>query len=254
MSGAAQITLLSYDNQATVHTSGIDFTVNWSAQLADMASRAFPGGLGLSVQGTWLDYYETKQSPNSYDPVIDWKGSLGPNLNGFNPGSYSYRLLTALSYNLPSLNVNLRWRHLPSVVTAAKGQEKAIIANNAAVSGGAAGILLSYTPSPAVDIPSYDVIDLSGSWHFNDTLSLRFGVDNVFDKDPLSSATSAGRPYDTSKTAAENAAALVALCTGKPGCVSPTSYSLANSGLGTTSGGYYDTIGRRYYLGLKAQF
>ncbi len=38
------------------------------------------------------------------------------------------------------------------------------------------------------------------------------------------------------------------------GCVKPTTYSLGSSGAGNTSGGYYDALGRRYYIGVKAKF
>jgi outer membrane receptor protein involved in Fe transport len=258
VSGAAQTTLVSYDNQARVRTSGIDFTLNWAAQLADMGVDMIPGGIGLGVQGTRLGYYKTKQSPYDYDPVVDWKGSLGPNLSGFNAGSYSYRLLTSFSYNLPSLSVSLRWRHLPSVITAAKGLENAIIENNDRVFAGGAGSMLSYTPSSARDVAAYDVFDLSGYWTINERLSLRFGIDNVFDKDPSITGATSGRPYDTSLSAAANAAALSGLCPNNSAtrrdCVAPTSYSLGSSGQGSTSGGYYDTLGRRVYVGLKARF
>ena len=87
-----------------------------------------------------------------------------------------------------------------------------------------------------------------------ETLSLRFGVDNVFDTQPSSTGRSAGRPYNTSLTAAQNAANLAAVCAGKVGCIAPQSYSLASSGAGSTSGGYYDVLGRRYFLALKAKF
>jgi outer membrane receptor protein involved in Fe transport len=256
VSGAAQITLVSYDNQATVNTSGIDFTVDWRGNLSDMGLASMPGAIGVALQGTWLDYYKTKQSPFSYDPVVDWKGSLGPNLPGFNAGSYSYRLLTSLSYNLPSFNVSLRWRHLPETRTAAMALERAIIANNNRVAAGGTGSLLSYTPGTGLSLDSYDVFDLSAYWTINKTLSLRVGIDNVFDTDPSVSTASTGRPYDTSLSAAENAAAIAAVCAGREalGCVKPTTYSLGSSGQGNTSGGYYDTLGRRYYVGVKAKF
>ena len=45
-----------------------------------------------------------------------------------------------------------------------------------------------------------------------------------------------------------------AVCTGLPGCITPTAYSYASSGQGTSSGGYYDLLGRRYYVGMKARF
>jgi outer membrane receptor protein involved in Fe transport len=208
----------------------------------------------LNVTGSVLDYYKTKQSAANFDPVIDWKGSLGPTLTGFNAGAYDYRLFTSLSYNLPSIGLNLRWRHLPKVDVAARAQERAVIANNAAVAAGAPGVILSYSPSTSVEVASYDVFDLSGYWTINDTLALRFGVDNVLDRGPATTAKTLGRPYDSSKTPAENAAAMASVCTGLPGCITPTSYSMGSSGLATTNGGYYDTLGRRYYVGLKARF
>jgi outer membrane receptor protein involved in Fe transport len=252
--GGSVTTQVSYDNQARVKTSGVDFTVNWRASMEDLGLGSIPGGIGLSVQGTYLDTYQTKQSPASFDPLIDWKGSLGPNLQGFNAGAYDYRLFTSLSYNLPSVSFSFRWRHLPEAVIAAKAQENAIIKNNAAVAAGGAGTRLSYTPTPALSVPQYDVFDLSGFWTISDVLSMRFGIDNVFDTAPSSNTRSAGRPYDNSLTPAQNAANLAAVCAGAPGCQNPTAYSFANSGAGGTAGGYYDVLGRRYYIGLKARF
>ena len=38
------------------------------------------------------------------------------------------------------------------------------------------------------------------------------------------------------------------------GCVNPTTAVLPSSGAGFTSPGYYDILGRRYFLGFKANF
>ena len=254
VAGGPQTVLVSYANLASVRTSGIDFSVDWQGQFEDMGLGVIPGGLGLNIQGTWLDYYRTKQSSFSFDPLIEWKGSIGPNVQGFNAGAYEYRLLTTLSYNLPAVSFNLRWRHLPSVIQVSKAQQNAFAANNARVAAGGAGSLVSYQPSAARPIASYDVFDLSGFWTITDALTLRFGVDNVFDKNPPPSAPTNGFPYDPAKTAAENAAALTAVCGGAPGCAAPAAYGLPSTGEGTTSGGYYDTFGRRFYVGLKARF
>ena len=261
VNGGSLTTQVSYANQAIVRTSGIDFTLNWSAALGDMGLARIPGRVGLNITGTWLDYYKTKQSPAVYDPVIDWKGSLGPTLQSFNAGSYDYRLLTSLNYNLPSLGASLRWRHLPKVDQAARATEDAVIANNQRVAAGGQGITLSYTPTTAAEIASYDVFDLSGYFNFNETLSLRFGVDNVLDRGPAVTAKTLGRPYDFNKSPAENSAALGTpgsnsggICNSAPGCTNPAAYSLPNSAQGTSSGGFYDVLGRRYYVGLKAKF
>ena len=43
-----------------------------------------------------------------------------------------------------------------------------------------------------------DVFDLSAFWTINDTLSLRAGIDNVFDTDPAITGRTSGRPLGTS--------------------------------------------------------
>jgi len=252
--GGTLTTLVSYANQAWVKTTGVDFTLGWGAALGDMGMGNVPGIINLSVTGTYLDSYKTKQSPATFDPVVEWKGTLGPTLQSFNPGAYDYRLFTNLSYSLPSLGVNLRWRHLPEVGVAALGVQDAIIANNEAVAAGASGAKLSYTPITNMAIKQFDQFDLSGYWNINDTLSMRFGIDNVFDTQPSSVTRNTGRPYDAGQSALANAQGLASVCGGAVGCQNPTSYSLANSGAGSTNGGFYDVLGRRYFIGLKARF
>jgi outer membrane receptor protein involved in Fe transport len=251
--GGSLTTLVSYANQAWVKTAGVDITFSWSAALADMGLASVPGNLSLSVNGTFLDSYKTKQSPAGYDPVIEWKGTLGPSLQSFNAGAYDYRLFTNLSYNLQSFGVNLRWRHLPEVSPATIATQKAIIRNNAAVVAGQGGTLLSYTPTTALNVKQFDQFDLSAYWNLNDILSVRFGVDNVLNTQPPSTARNPGRPYDPSLSAAANAAKLQ-VCNNAPGCQNPQGYSLPTSGLGSSNGGFYDVLGRRYFVGIKARF
>jgi hypothetical protein len=78
----------------------------------------------------------------------------------------------------------------------------------------------------------------------------------VFDTQPSITAKNAGRPYNPALSAAQNSANLAATCSGAPapGCVNPIGYSLPTSGQGSTSGGFYDVLGRRYFVGLKARF
>ena len=116
-SGTAATTLLSYANQATIGTAGVDVELNWIAQLSDMGLKSIPGALSLNSQDTFLDYYRTKNSPGSFDVLTDWKDSAGPDLAGTNGGAYGYRLNLGIGYVLPSVAVNLRWRFLPSVNT-----------------------------------------------------------------------------------------------------------------------------------------
>ena len=66
---------------------------------------------------------------------------------------------------------------------------------------------------------AYSIFDLGGRFSFNDTYELRFGIDNLADKQPpIYGAT-------------------------------PTT-----TGNGLTLNEFYDVLGRRYYLGFRAQF
>ncbi|MCC6202000.1 MAG: TonB-dependent receptor [Gammaproteobacteria bacterium] len=243
--GGALNTTLSYDNQARIATSGFDVALNWMANFADLGLD-LPGSVGFNIQGTILDYYRTKQSPALFDVETNWKGSLGPNLPGTNAGAYSYRLFSSISYMMDSWSVALRWRHLPSVWSAGKASQLAIIDNNAAVAADAsAGITLGYTPSTEIKTKSYNIFDLSFNWNINETFALRGGITNLFDKDPTHFASTAGRAPGSDISAAT-------VCGSAPGCRAPGGYSVPS--VGGPSGGFYDTLGRRFFLGLKASF
>ncbi len=55
-----------------------------------------------------------------------------------NGGAYGYRLTASVSYVLPTVSVNLRWRFLPSVNSFTRASNEGLIAYNAkvAASGG----------------------------------------------------------------------------------------------------------------------
>lgn len=244
--GGSDTVLIAYDNQATIDTSGVDIAVNWMAQLGDLGFD-LPGGLSVNMQATWLDYYKTKQSPTVFDVETDWKGSLGPNLTGTNAGAYDYRIFGNMSYFQDNWSVSLRWRHTPEVWTADYASQRAVVENNQAVSAGADGILLGYTPTTEIKTDSYNVFDLSFNWDINNLLTLRGGVNNLFDEDPQRVGRTRGYPNDGNTD-------LSAVCGGAPGCFNPTDYSLPNSAAGSTNAGYYNPMGRRYFVGLKARF
>ena len=240
--GAALSTKVSYDNQATIETSGFDIGANWFANFNDLGFD-LPGGLGLSVNATVLDYYRTKQSPGVFDPEIEWAGSLGPNLTGTQGGAYDYRLFGNISYIRDNWSVTLRWRHLPEVDSVGMANTRARMKNNEAVAAGAPGIILNYSPITENPTPAYDIFDLAANWNFSDTIAIRAGITNLFDTEPEVS-TNNGRPRDVP---------LSSYCEGQaPGCLTPFSYSLPSQG--GFNGGYYDTIGRRMFIGVKATF
>ena len=72
---------------------------------------------------------------------------------------------------------------------------------------------------------SYNLFDFSAGWDFNETYSFRVGIDNLFDTD----AVITGRQTDFQGNR-------------------PT------SGAGTTLPGFYDPLGRRWFVGMTANF
>jgi outer membrane receptor protein involved in Fe transport len=86
-----------------------------------------------------------------------------------------------------------------------------------------ASIAANIPTTTFVGAPNYDVFDLSGTLAVTRGIVFRFGVDNLFDKRPP-------------------------VVTYDPQAVLPT---LAG---GNISPGYYDILGRRFYLGAKAKF
>jgi outer membrane cobalamin receptor len=238
---------LSYDNQATIETAGMDVTMNWFKDIGNV------GTLGVNWQATILDTYKTKTSPAPFDVETEWKGSLGPTLTGTNPGAYDYRLFGSVNFSRNNWNIGLRWRHLPSVWTAGYATQQAIIENNEIVTAGGPGILLSYTPSTEIESNDYNLFDLSFGWDINDTLALRGGVTNLFDTDPEVTGAQRGYPVDGTPTTQ-----VCASLGSPPGCQNPFSYGASPPGPVTSPGawnaGYYDTIGRRFFVGLSLQF
>ena len=108
--------------------------------------------------------------------MIDWKGSLGPfGTTSLNNGAFDYRTFTTVRYGRDDWNLSLRWRHLPSAIDAAQ----AVINSNIA-----AGLAPANTP-PSTGLgaqSSYDVFDLAGGYTMSERTTLRYGVDNLFDK------------------------------------------------------------------------
>ena len=180
-----------YSNLGAIHTSGIDFQFNWRSELADLGLKSVPGILSLGVSVNYLLSYETQSVPGSV--FIENEGTLAQN------GQYQYVADTNLGYTLGGWNFGLEWRHLPAVANAAKATN----------------------PTTTIQgTDSYDLFNLSANWSINRTVTLRLGVDNLLDKDPL-----------------------------------VVGYNpRVNNANGATAPGYYDILGRRYYAGVKLDF
>lgn len=185
-----------YFNFAGLETEGVDVQLDWGADFQDMGMAGIPGSLNLNFVLNWLGKYNVQTAPGG--AVNNFAGTINGAVNSGD--QFRYRTFTTLTYNNSLWSLGTRWRHFP----------------------GAKDASLIVNPKSTVQgVGSHDEFDLFAGWKLTKTYALRFGVDNLFDKQPQ----------------------VVGADTGP----SP------NANLGVTSL-QYDALGRRFYVGIKARF
>jgi outer membrane receptor protein involved in Fe transport len=191
--GATDTVIGKFTNIGMLQTSGVDLNLDWRAMLNDIGI-GLPGALTANLAYTKLLEYKVQVATG--EKVTDYKGSSGFDTN--TGAQFSWKSLLSVGYAVGPANVSLRWRHLPSVMNAGK--------------------VLNPT-STVRDTDSNDQFDLFGGWKVTDHVTVRAGIENVFDKDP---------PI--------------------------VGASPASTAAGNTDASVYDILGRRYFVGVKAKF
>jgi outer membrane receptor protein involved in Fe transport len=190
-------TQAQFVNLSKVNTSGIDTTFDYRIRTPFFGQT---GALSLNINASWLLSYDVQVASSL--PSFSYKDSIGSQYGA----QYKYKTITNLGYSVGSASVNLSWRHLPRV------RHFSAVTNPAS------------TTSPT---SSYELFGLTGRWSVNDTWSVRGGVDNLFDRQPVLVGAN---------------------------WVPTAIGSGVTSAAGTTDTSNYDIIGRRYYLGFNAKF
>ncbi len=173
-------------NTGALSTTGLDMSVNWTADVGD------GGSFFVNSLLTVLDKYETQDSPSS--PIVDARDTLAEG------GQFKYKITNTFGYNFGGgkANVGLQWRHLPEIRDESAAR----------------------TPNTNVfPVGSYDSFNLFAGYSVNEKISLRMGIDNLTDEDPL---IVGARPGDNNAE--------------------------------VTRADYYDVLGRRAYVGIKMSF
>ena len=158
-------------NTGELSTSGVDVLAAYETEF-----QGIPGDFRFELVGTWLEELFTKPLPNStaaqsYDCV----GLYGSSCGTPNP---ELRSKLKATWNSPyDYSLSATWRHFAEVEIAQTSGQPALGTSFAEV-------------NRTLDAQNY--IDLAGSYFWND-VTLRAGVNNVFDSEPpLSSAVGAG--------------------------------------------------------------
>ncbi|MBN8817779.1 MAG: TonB-dependent receptor [Sphingomonas sp.] len=204
--GALGNVQVTYLNNGRFRTRGIDLQLDW----------AFPVGPGTFSLNTVFNYLITlKSAPlplsaGAAGKLVEYAGTLGPAgsnaiaENGLNPGAFRWKMFNTFGYSVGPASISLQWQHLPA----------------------AKSIAYTSTPTtPFVGAPAYDLFNLSGTFTITKNATLRWGIDNLFDKAPPLVE------YNASTT------------------------GLAN-GIGASpfNAYFYDLNGRRFYVGASFKF
>ena len=217
--GNEDVTTIQFQNLATIKTSGVDFEVDDGWNFNDVGLNSVPGRLQLNWLFTWLNKYDTTAYPGAQ--VFHWAGTLGPSLNSVQAGSaYRYKMNTTLTYLEGPLSVSLNWRFLPKTHSAAYPLYDLTTC----------GVATNCT----LDTASYNVFDLSATYTLKKNYVLRVGIQNLFDKEAPTTGANTGLGSQTAPYTAGGA--------------------LASDGAGATNASLYDTLGRRFFVGINAKF
>jgi len=204
--GALGNVLVTYLNNGRFRTQGIDATLNWQIPVG-------PGTFGINSVFNYLITLKSAPLPaaaGAAGQLVEYAGTLGPAgsaaiaENGLNPGAFRWKMFNTFSYSVGPAMVSLQWQHLP----AAKSSTYPL--NHATTTVGS---------------PAYDLFNLNGTFTITDNATLRWGIDNLFNKAPPLVE------YNGSTT------------------------GLANSiGANPFNAYFFDLNGRRFYVGASFKF
>ena len=78
--------------------------------------------------------------------------------------SFDYRTITRLAYSQGKWTASLRWQHKPSITSE--------------------GGITNPGTDTTVPTDAYDLFDITGRYAIGNRYDIRFGIDNLFDREP----------------------------------------------------------------------
>lgn len=154
--GQLDLVRTPYLNLGGLKTAGVDTVIDWR----------YAVGPGSITFNSVIGYKQTFKQ--QLLPGAAWQDLVGT----INPGYYPrWQALTTIGYSWASADVGLRIRYLDGMKD---------------------GTSVTRPASPSPGVPSYTNVDLIGTYRVTPNITLRAGITNLFDKDPLVIAGTAG--------------------------------------------------------------
>ena len=202
-------------NNGSLQTKGVDVDVSYAFDIGAV------GKIRTALVGTYIQSYEVEPIANDPSSAYECVGYYGATCSSFNTGAgvpiprWRHTLRTTWSAPWNGLDVTVSWRFFGGVKT----EQFSGNPNIGAIGGTEANGAISNTDA---FIKSQSYMDLTAAVKLADKLTLRLGVNNVFDRDPplIGSSTIPGPP----------------------------------AGNGNTFPQVYDSLGRFFFGQLTAQF
>jgi outer membrane receptor protein involved in Fe transport len=185
-SGGITNALKPYLNLGGYKTAGVDVQIDWGIRLADIGLGDGSGKFGISSMINYLDKFEIQNLPGA--PFQDFARTIGSGTT-----LPRWRATTSVTFGTDAFSALLRWRYIGSMMDSSR------VTNAASVTPG---------------VKAYNYFDLSLRVDPAERFSVRFGVNNLFDKVP----------------------------------------PVVSGVLGQTDASTYDVLGRTYYLAATARF
>jgi outer membrane receptor protein involved in Fe transport len=213
--GASGYILAQTINTGYVQTKGVDVSANYKTSFEDMGLGDW-GGLSFNLTGTYTK--NLLVSPVTGAKAYDCAGLHGPTcVDGVREGGpvskWRHRFRVTWTPTFAPVTLSAVWRYV--------GESDGDFNQSS--------IYLANHPSGVTDtrpqdnhIDPYNYLDLAGTWNIRDGWVMRFGVDNVMDKDPPA--------------------------------LDANVIPVAGSGNGNTFPGTYDVFGRTVFIGITADF
>ncbi|MNL23219.1 TonB dependent receptor [compost metagenome] len=178
----------------------MDVNANYSIDLADLGADQW-GRLGFGFVGTWLKELETDTGLGFSNSVYDCAGFFANQCGVPNP---EWRHRARMTWETPwDVQFAGTGRYYSEVEIGVLGTD---------------GSLNNSIDRLDKTLEAQNYFDIAADWQVRDNLSLRAGVNNVFDRDP------------------------------------PLSYSVGTTGNNNTYPQLYDAMGRYFFFGLTANF
>jgi iron complex outermembrane recepter protein len=182
-------------NNGSLLERGVDVDLSYSLDIGSL------GKIRTALVGTYIDQYIVEPIANSPSSAYNCVGLYGATCSSFFTGTgiptFRWRNTLRTTWSTPwnGLDVTLAWRYFSAVKTEQ-------LSGNPNLTAGAGTIANGGISNTDAFISSFSYFDLTAAMKLSDKLTLRLGVNNIFDKDPpiIGGSTLPGPPAGNGNT------------------------------------------------------